>query len=354
MGHRPPGLARRERRTFRRDRRGDGVNLGPAASLVIAFGLAAGCGGGPSGRSAAPRGRAAVTTSTAQAPTTSVARTSRPDLAEIPCQGLAPRTTYEHIVVVLMENRTWNQVGGAGFGGMAYLARIARHCAFYDEWTNTNPAQDSLTQYIGLTSGVDNPRTVNDCTPSAACSSTDSNIFRQVRLSGGSARSYVEGASTPCSAVGNGAKHIPALYYRGVYTDATGTHNDADFCTTEVRPADELDPNHLPTFAMLIPNLCHDGHDCPNSQVDEWASVHVAAILSGDDYRAGSTAVFVMWDESDPVPNLVIAPSAEAGPRAGTGSHAAALETIEEMLGLPVLPQGQLPAASDLRATAPI
>ena len=279
---------------------------------------------------------------------------SRPDLAEVPCQGLAAPTTYQHVVVVMMENRTWNQVGGVGFGAMNYLASLATRCAFYANWTETNPEQDSLTQYIGLTSGVDNPRTVNDCSPSAACSSTDSNIFRQVRETGGTARSYVEGASEPCSAAGNAAKHVPALYYRGVYTDATGTHTDADFCTTEVRPAGELDPNHLPTFAMLTPNLCHDGHDCPNSQVDDWARVHVAAILSGDDYRAGSTAVFVLWDESDPVPNLLIAPSAEAGPRGGRGSHAAALETIEEMLGVPILAQGQLPTASDLRATAPI
>ncbi len=254
----------------------------------------------------------------------------------------------------MMENRTWSRVGGAGFGSMPYFAGLAKHCAFYADWTETNRGQDSLTQYIGLTSGVDNPRTVNDCSPSARCSSTDDNIFRQVRQSGGTARSYVEGASQPCSAAGNASKHVPALYYRGVYQDPAGTHDDSDFCTTEVRPAGELDPNNLPTFAMVTPNLCNDGHDCPNSTVDDWARVHLAAILASDDYRGGSTAVFVLWDESAPVPNLLIAPSAGAGPREGTGSHAAALRTIEELLGLPVLAQGQLPAAPDLRASAPI
>ena len=38
--------------------------------------------------------------------------------------------------------------------------------------------------------------------------------------------SYVEGATTGCSASGNAAKHIPALYYFGTYTDGTGTHNE--------------------------------------------------------------------------------------------------------------------------------
>jgi hypothetical protein len=252
----------------------------------------------------------------------------------------------------MMENRTWSQVGGPGFAAMPYLKSLAGRCAFYPDWNQTNHDQNSLTQYIGLTSGIDNPRTVHDCSPSITCSSTDDNIFRQVRQSGGTARSYVEGASQPCSAAGNAAKHIPALYYRGVYTDATGTHSDADNCATEIRPAQELDPNRLPTFAMITPTLCNDGHDCPNSTVDEWARVHIAAILAGNDYRTGTTAVFILWDESNPVPNLLIAPSARPGPSAGPASHTAALKTIEELLGLGVLTQGQLTTTPDLRASA--
>ena len=254
----------------------------------------------------------------------------------------------------MMENRTWSQVGGPGFDSMPYLSSLAEHCAYYAQWSNTNPEQDSLTQYIGLTSGVDNPATVNDCSPSAACSSHDDNIFRQVRVAGGTARTYVEGADQPCSAVGNAAKHVPALYYRGTYQDATGTRNDADFCDAEVRPATEFDPNNLPTFAMFVPTLCNDGHDCPNSSVDAWARVHIAALLDGGDYRAGNTAVFVLWDERDPEPNLLITPSAQPGPRSGAGSHASALRTIEELLSVPVLDRGQVADARDLRASAPI
>jgi hypothetical protein len=254
----------------------------------------------------------------------------------------------------MMENRTWGQVGGPGFAAMPYLASLARQCAYYADWTETDTAQSSLTQYIGLTSGVDDPSTVNDCSPSTACSSTDANIFRQVREAGGTARSFVEGATQPCSAGGNATKHIPALYYRGTYTDGSGGHDDADFCGTEVRPLTELDPDQLPTFAMITPNLCDDGHDCPNATVDAWARVHVGALLGGADYRAGTTAVFVLWDEDHPVPNLLVAPSALPGPRPGPGSHAGALKTIEEILGLPVLAQGQLPTAPDLRPTAPV
>jgi hypothetical protein len=331
-------------------------------ALWLAVGVAlivAGCSGG--GGSAASRPSRSGSPATTVAPTTlpppastTTTKAPRPDLADRPCQGIPAPTTYQHVVVVMMENRTWSQVGGVGFGGMPYLASLAQGCAFYAQWTNTNPNQSSLTQYIGLTSGIDNPHTVGDCSPSASCSSTDDNVFRQVREAGGTARSYVEGATAPCSLGTNAAKHIPALYYRGTYQDATGTHDDSDFCAAEVLPLGDLDPNNLPTFAMVTPSLCNDGHDCGNSAVDAWARTQIGAILSGSDYLAGTTAVFVLWDESDPVPNLIVAPSAEPGPRSGTGSHASALVTIEQMLGLSVLAQGQLPDATSLRATAPV
>jgi phospholipase C len=258
-----------------------------------------------------------------------------------------PPTDYQHVVVMVEENRQWVDVGGVGFGSMPYLHSLATQCTTFADWTETNTSQSSLTQYIGMTSGVDNPATVDDCSPSTTCRSTDDNIFRQVRVAGGTARTFVEGATTGCSAAGNAAKHIPALYYYG------GT--DHDSCSTEVRPLGELDANHLPTFSMIIPNLCNDGHDCGNATVDSWAAVTLGSLLAGADYRAGKTAIFVLYDEDHPVPNLVLAPTAHAGTLSTAGAgHAAALRTWEQMLGLPVMQQGQLPSAISLRAPAHI
>jgi len=36
---------------------------------------------------------------------------------------------------------------------MPYLNGLAKQCAYYEQWDDTNPAQSSLTQYIGITSG---------------------------------------------------------------------------------------------------------------------------------------------------------------------------------------------------------
>ncbi|HEY7370716.1 MAG TPA: DNRLRE domain-containing protein [Polyangia bacterium] len=264
-----------------------------------------------------------------------------------------PPAHYQHVVIFSFENRTWSNVG-LGFSAttMPYMHSLAAQCSYFGDWTETNTSQNSLTQYIGETSGINNPNTVNDCSPSASCRSTDDNIFRQVRTAGKTTVSYVEGATAGCSASGNAVRHIPALYYFGTYTDATGTHSDHDFCNTEVRPYSELDVNNLPTFAFVTPTLCNDGHDCGDATVDAWASTNVQRVLDSAAYKAGTTAVFFWWDEDHPTPNLTIVPTSHKGniTQVGVASHAALLKTIEDMLGLPLMTQGQLSGAADLRS----
>jgi hypothetical protein len=254
-------------------------------------------------------------------------------------------------VVLVEENRTWtggrSQAVGMGFSGgeMPFLEHLASQCSWFTDWAEMDANENSLNQYIGLTSGVKSTTVSNDCEPSDTCRSTDDNIFRQVRESGGTARTYVDGATEPCSAGDNRAKHIPALYYRGA--------DDPSHCLDEVRPMSEFDPDRLPTFAFVVPDLCHDGHDCGDDVVDTWAQSTIDPILSSAAYRRGEVLVVVIYDEDQPVPNLLIAPTANAGAIDGVaGSHAGLMRAIESALGLPVLDQGELPTAPDLREPA--
>ena len=264
--------------------------------------------------------------------------------------GAAPKT-YDHVIVMVEENRTWTggRTGAVGLGfspdEMPYLHSLASACSYYADWVETNTEQNSLNQYIGMTSGVANDSTVNDCEPSDTCRSTDDNIFRQVRESGGTARTYVDGATEPCSVGTNKAKHIPALYYQG--------GDDPSHCADEVLPISELDPAKLPTFAFIVPDQCNDGHDCADAVVDKWAAKTLKPIIEGKEYAKGKTLIVVVYDEDQPVPNVLIAPTANKGRITDvTGSHTALLKTVELALGLPVLDQGQLPEADSLRGSA--
>ncbi len=230
------------------------------------------------------------------------------------------------------ENRQWKDVG-LGFGpGMPYLHGLGQQCSYFTDWTETDPGQNSLTQYVGQVTGAAQPGVVNDCSPSPICSTQADNLFRQARVAGKTAINFVEGATTGCSADGNAAKHIPALYMWGA--------DDQANCDTQVRPLTELDPDALPTFAFVTPTLCNDGHDCLDPPVDAWAKEHIQPILDSPAYKAGTVAVFVWYDEDRPVPNLWITPTATAGPVTLEGAgFAGTLKAWEAMMGLPCLAQ---------------
>jgi hypothetical protein len=231
--------------------------------------------------------------------------------------------------VFSFENRTWSNVG-AGFSKMPYFRRLAARCAYFTDWTETNTAQNSLTQYTGQVTGAFQSGTVNDCAPSAKCSTTADNIFRQARQAGRSAINFVEGASAPCSADGNAAKHIPALYLYG--------DGDRAACDQQVRPYRDFDPNDLPAFAFITPTLCNDGHDCDNARVNAWARANMQPVLDSAAYTAGKVAVFVWYDEDHPVPNIWIAPTAQGGASSlANAGYAGTLKAWESMLGLPCL-----------------
>jgi acid phosphatase len=96
----------------------------------------------------------------------------------------------------------------------------------------------------------------------------------------------------------------------------------------------DLAAKRLPDFALVVPDLCHDMHDCPVATGDAWLKRFLPRLL-----RLPNTAVFVVFDESDSldprVPGLVIGtavrPGSQFRPRL---SHYGLLRTIEDAWGL--------------------
>jgi len=104
---------------------------------------------------------------------------------------------------------------------------------------------------------------------------------------------------------------------------------------------------------MIIPSRCNNGHSCGNDVVDGWLRVQLQNIITGVTYQEGKTAIFVLWDEDRPMPNLIIAPTAHRGEISNVvASQADTLHTFEELLGLPILPSVR--DAKSLRPSAHI
>ncbi|HEY7134494.1 MAG TPA: alkaline phosphatase family protein [Acidimicrobiia bacterium] len=306
-------------------------------------------------------GVASLSAKSAPPPPPSRAPSSAPPPAAAPPAGTAagpcgtssaPPARYKHVIWVLMENKSWGSV--VGNSAAPFETQLARSCGTATNWHDAGSQFNSEPSYIAMTSGQ--PAAVLtpfgcDCAPSPSVSLTTDNIFRQVRAAGGTERSWDEGMSGNCSSSGSdyAPKHNPALYYWGGSDRAACAGDDVPMGSATSGPfVDALRSDTLPTFSFVTPNLCNDTHDCGVATGDAFLSQLVPQIVNSPSYRRGDTALFVVWDEDTPIPNMVVAPSVRAGTTVSAAvSHYSLLRATEEMLGLPLL--GQAASAPSLR-----
>ena len=183
---------------------------------------------------------------------------------------------------------------------------------------------------------------------------TADNLFRQVRLAGGTERSYEESMPANCSLTASGpyaVKHNPAAYFAGDGDRAACLADDVPLGTpASGNLADDLANDSLPTFSFVTPNLCNDTHDCSVATGDTWLRTWIPKILSSPAYLSGNTAVMLVYDEYTPVPNVFVTPSTPVGAvMTGAANHYALLRATEQMLGIGSL-LGSAATATDLRA----
>jgi phosphatidylinositol-3-phosphatase len=248
-----------------------------------------------------------------------------------------------------MENHSYRDIIG-NTAQAPYINSLSAECGVATDYHNsTHP---SLPNYLAATSGLaqsDLPvLSYLDCNVSVVCDTSATSIFGQ----GETWKSYEESMPSNCYKSDSGeyaVRHNPAVYY----TSLSG-------CSSRDVPYGQLTTdlagNALPAFSFITPNLVDDMHDGTIAQGDAWLASHLPAILNSNEYRAGSTAVFITWDEgsggypiedcddststdtSCRVPTIVISPSTPAGTKSGTFfDHYSLLATAEQLLGLPKL-----------------
>jgi phosphatidylinositol-3-phosphatase len=322
--------------------------------VLGAFVLAA-CGSGGSGPSASGASPGRSTTIVVSEPASSATATTvlssgaaAATAPSGPCGGdaSAPKH-YDHVVWIWMENHT----AGAVFGSEAatFERDLASRCGSGTSYRAVG--SPSLPNYLAATSG--STHGIHDDGSPAAHPIAGDNLFRQVRNSGGTARSYEEAMPRNCELHGGGryaVKHNPQAYY--------ADPPDRDACQRDNVPlgsltagalVDDLAHDRLPTFSFITPDLCNDTHDCSVEIGDRWLEAWLGLLVGSATYGAGRTAIFVAWDEPTPMPLLVISPTVPSGTSSSAPfDHYSLLHTTEELLGLsPYL--GQAAAATSMR-----
>lgn len=233
----------------------------------------------------------------------------------LPGAAAAAPPRVAHVVLVVFENHEPSEVLGSP--SAPTFTNLARR---YVDLTNYDAvAHPSLPNYLALVSGSTQGIT-DDCT---ACSAHGPSLGTMLSRAGLSWAAYAEGY--PASAQ-FAEKHVPFLYFAG---QAAHVHALTDF-----RPA------RLPAFSLVVPDLCHDMHDCSVETGDRWLAAFVPPLL-----RLPRTVVFVVFDEGTStagggghVAALALGTAVRRRfPDPQPTNHYGLLRTIEDALGLPRL-----------------
>jgi hypothetical protein len=241
---------------------------------------------------------------------------------------------FEHVVVIVFENKESASVLGnpAAPTFNAYARRYASLTQYYGV---THP---SLPNYLALVSGSTHGIT-SDCT---SCVASGRSLADTIEASGRTWKTYAEGLPSPgylgAFSRRYAKKHDPFAYF----PDVTDNPSRRERIVPLTRLAADLHDGTLPSFSLVVPDLCHSMHDCSVGVGDTWLRRHAPPLLS-----LPKTVVFVVFDEGTTSirgGGHTLALALGTGIRPGarftrvTG-HYGLLHTIEQAWGLPLLGQ---------------
>ena len=233
------------------------------------------------------------------------------------------RHRIHHVVWVLMENQDFSSIVGSG--SAPYINRLANT---YGLATHDSAiSHPSLPNYISLTSGSDQGIS-DDSGPSSHRLNVPS-IFSQLRA--GASRSLEQSMPSRCAKGDSGdyaVRHNPETYYTNLGSDC-GKY-DVPFGSA---------PDLSARFTFVTPNLINDMHDGTIADGDHFLRSYVPALMATPQYRAGTTAIFITWDENagasgNQVPCIVISPYTHGVKDRTPYTHYSLLRTTEQLLGL--------------------
>jgi hypothetical protein len=252
----------------------------------------------------------------------------------LPGAQAAPRPVpaFDHVVVIVFENKARGSVLGSR-SAPTFNSLASRYAVLAGYRGVTHP---SLPNYLALVSGSTQGIT-DDCN---SCSTGGRSLADTLEANGRTWKAYAEGlprAGWAGVAMGRYVKrHVPFLYFRRVVSQPARMRNVVPLAAL----SRDLAAQRLPDFSLVVPDMCHNMHDCSVSTGDAWLKRFVAPLLKNR--QLANSAIFVVFDESesaDPrVAALALGPLVRPGSvYAPAMSHYGLLRTIEDAWGLPRL-----------------
>lgn len=270
-------------------------------------------------------------------PTTSTAGSATP-------KSSSTLPNFDHIYVIMMENKESTEIIGSDRA--PYLNSLIGQYGVATSYTGvSHPSQPNyLALWAGSTFGITDDNNHDLTGPT---------IADQLDAAGKSWRVFAEnypvgaaGAAPACftKATARGGedgpgnysrKHNPAMSFTSLSTDLTRcSQHITDFTHFDAAAAN---------FSFVVPNACHDMHDCAVSDGDKWLQQWLPEhILNTPTWKNSNSAIFITWDEGETakggggnVPLIVISHETAAGfVSQAPFNHYSLLLTIERAWGL--------------------
>lgn len=204
--------------------------------------------------------------------------------------GQAASRPVTKLLVVVEENHSLSQMQA----GMPYAYSLAQRFGYATNYhAITHP---SLPNYLAIVSGQTHG--VADDEPPSAHRLAGLTVFGQALARGEKAAVYADGMPTVCSTESTGSPpyavgHNPWPYFVG----------ERRACRAHDAPLGRLwsaiRSGRLPNAGLVVPDKCHDAHDCDLATADAWFRSLMSKVFLGRDWRSGRLAVVLTADEDD-------------------------------------------------------
>lgn len=190
-------------------------------------------------------------------------------------RGSSPAAAPAHVVVILMENKEFNDIIDSGKA--PFLNAFARRNVLLEhEFAVTHPSEPN---YLALTSG----RTFGSTTDCGACTFAGLNIADQLAKHHMGWKAYMQGVPSPCFKGDRAgvwpymysSGHNPFIHYKDIRSAPSRCAHIVPFSELQ----SDLDLGSLPRYAFISPNECNDMHSCAVGVGDRWLRRWIPRIM---------------------------------------------------------------------------
>jgi phospholipase C len=234
---------------------------------------------------------------------------------------------FKHIVVVIFENHAYSQVIGSA--SAPYFNLLAKAGANFTRFAAI--AHPSQPNYLAMFSGSTQGMTNDACPRTFGAPNLASGLIAAGKTFAGYVDALPAAGPKVCTSGNYARKHVPWVDFTNVPAPVTRPF-------TAFPQGASANFAALPDVSYVIPDLCHDMHNCPVATGDSWLSAHMSAYATWA--KANDSLLIVTFDENSGAAGNII-PTIFAGYHVTPGNysehvnHYSVLRAIEAEYGLP-------------------